>query len=102
MRRRDLAPALFASAAASMSFSQSRAAPGCAEPCYPRTSEEVSAGIVPKSEAYPAGNVLRYGADPSNTHDSAEAFNNACQSGAGVVSVPPGTYQIASTITADI
>jgi hypothetical protein len=102
MRRRDLAPALFASAAGSVSFSQPRATPGSGEPCYPRTSEEAATGVIPKNCAYPAGNVLRYGADPSNTHDSAEAFNSACRSGAGMVIVPPGTYQIASTITVDI
>jgi hypothetical protein len=88
MRRRDLASVLLASAAGSVSV--------------PVTSEESAAGVVPRNDAYPPGNVLRYGADPANKRDSTEAFNNACRSGAGIVIIPAGVYGIASTITVDI
>jgi hypothetical protein len=102
MRRRDLASALISSAAPSACFSQAAAASVCPAPCYPLTPEETAAAVVPKNTAYPPGNVLRYGADPSNTHDSASAFGSACRSGAGVVVVPPGTYRVASTVSVDI
>src|SRR5579859_7702199 len=102
MRRRDLGPALFASVTTSVSLAQAATAPACPSPCYPRTPGETAAAVVPKNEAYPPGSVLRYGADPSNTHDSAAAFDSACRSGSGVVVVPPGIYRIATTISVDI
>jgi len=59
---------------------------------------------------YPAGNVLRYGADPSGVSDSTAAFNLATRSGyvgtgilvtdqfAGTVVVPAGYFKITSAV----
>ena len=102
MRRRDLSRALISSAAGSMLLPRPAQAQTSAEPLYPRHPAEIAAGITPTDHAYPHGNVLRYGADPTRSNDSSPAFDAACRSGAGVVTVPPGSYQIASTITVDI
>jgi hypothetical protein len=48
-------------------------------------------------------NVTSYGADLTGTSDCVDAFNEAvtavAKAGGGVVYIPAGTYQIASTVT---
>lgn len=44
---------------------------------YPQTAAETAAGVTPTNFAYPELNILRYGADPTATNDSATAINNA-------------------------
>lgn len=58
-----------------------------AELLYPRTASEIAAGVTPTNYAYPTGNVLRYGADPSALSDSAAAFQNAIDSSNASVTV---------------
>jgi hypothetical protein len=64
----------------------------------PRTEGEITAAVTPVNYAYPAGNVLRYGAndDPGAT-DMASAINS-CVSANGYAYLPAGTYAIASAI----
>lgn len=67
-----------------------------------QTSAETSAGVTPTNYAYSPLNVLRYGADSTGVSDSSTAINNAIKvanyGGGGTVSIPAGTYKIASTI----
>lgn len=69
---------------------------------YPTTDAETAAGVTLVNATYLPGNVLRYGADPTGTVDSADAFLDAIaqmeQGGAGVC-VPPGTYSCSETLT---
>jgi hypothetical protein len=62
---------------------------------YPQTDAERTAGVGPVNYAYPPGNVLRYGADPTGVRDSTAtilvAFNVALASGDGPY-FPAGTY----------
>ena len=102
MRRRDLSRALLSSAAGSILLPQPAPAQTLAEPRYPRHPAEIAAKITPTDYTHPQGNVLRYGADPTGSNDSSPAFDAACRSGAGVVTVPTGSYKVASTITVDI
>jgi len=44
---------------------------------WPQTAAELAAGITPSDEAYPPGNVLRYGAVADGVTDNTTAFNNA-------------------------
>jgi hypothetical protein len=64
---------------------------------YPRTAEELAAGITPTDYFYPYGNVLRYGADSAGVSDSAAAIQAAIDL-EGDVLIPPGTYLIASAL----
>lgn len=63
-----------------------------------RTTAEVAAGVTPANLAYPPGNVLRYGADPTGVADSTAAINSAllCNS---VVYLPSGTYKVTNALT---
>lgn len=45
--------------------------------------------------------VATYGADPTGVADSLAAFNNARNSGASVVWMPPGTYKLSAVLTWD-
>ena len=80
---------------------------------WPQTPAEITAGVIPTNYAYPSGNVLRYGADPTGVADSTTAFQNALNSvsyvvspttqaqamvGGGEVYVPRGLYKITSTL----
>lgn len=71
---------------------------------WPRTSAEIAASVTPTNYLYKPGNVLRYGADPTGSTDSAGACTlaNAALSGTngGVIYFPAGIYHISScTIT---
>jgi hypothetical protein len=65
---------------------------------YPQTPAELAANVTPVSHLYPSGNVLRYGADPTDTADSTVAFNSALASGA-TVAIPAGTFKVTGAIT---
>lgn len=58
---------------------------------YPRTTEEQSAGVTPTDYSYPAGNVLRYGADNSGVSSSTAAIQDAIDTGHDVL-FPAGSY----------
>jgi Chaperone of endosialidase/Pectate lyase superfamily protein len=66
----------------------------------PRTATEIAGSISPTSYAYPAGNVLRYGADPTGVADSTAAFLNAYAAvpAGGVVRMPAGSYVFSSQV----
>jgi hypothetical protein len=72
---------------------------------YPQNSVEIAAGITPTNYQYPAGNVLRYGADSTGVASSFQAFRqcltvvcgggNASGIGGHVrMKAPAGTYLI--------
>jgi len=68
---------------------------------YPQTASEKTLGIVPSNYNYPECNVLRYGADPTNTADCTTAFQsavNVCTLAQVPIFVPTGTYYVAGTI----
>ncbi len=67
---------------------------------YPRTPAEIAAGITPSNYAYPTGNVLRYGADPTGGGNSAPAFTSALTLGGEVTA--QGNFRITSGLTLDI
>ncbi len=69
---------------------------------YPRTADEISAGVTPSNYSYPAGNVLRYGADSTGAGSSSTAISNAISANDSIY-IPDGTYTLTSTlsITAD-
>lgn len=63
---------------------------------WPQTQEENDAGVTPTNYAYPPGNVLRYGADPSGVNNSKTSIENAllsCPAG-GHILIPTGEYRI--------
>lgn len=66
---------------------------------YPVSSEETSAGIIPANQAFPVGNVLRYGADPTGSVDSTAAIQSAIDVG-GAVFFPEGTYLASGLVSA--
>lgn len=65
---------------------------------WPRTAEEIAAGVTPTYYYYEPGNILRYGADPAGVADSFTAVDSAFKAHPGQVLVPAGTY-INSTTT---
>jgi len=68
---------------------------------YPQTSVETGLSITPTSYLYPAGNVLRYGADPTGVADSGTAFANAraVASGASIeMAIPGGSYKFSASL----
>jgi hypothetical protein len=68
---------------------------------YDLTDAEVDAGVTPLNYGYAPGNVLRYGADPTETSDSSvafqAAFDQAWENG-GFVYIPAGEYKISNTV----
>src|SRR6185437_8941086 len=102
MRRRDISAALIAAATQGTTLSPRADAGAQSLPAYPTTRAETAATLVPVQLGFPPGNVLRYGADPSGGVDSTFAFQSACNSGAGCVVVPPGTYRIGSPVSMNI
>lgn len=65
---------------------------------YPLTSGEAAAAVTPTNFIFPAGNVLRYGADPTGILDSAGAFSSAFSCTGQSVYIPGGTYQLNSNL----
>jgi Pectate lyase superfamily protein len=72
---------------------------------YPTTAAETAAGVTPTNKVYPAGNMLRYGANPSGAADIGAAFQAAIdqcvQPGGADVVFPPGTYLQTTQVTKD-
>ena len=65
---------------------------------WAQTTAETAASITPSNYAYPPGNVLRYGADPTSSSDSSLAISNACLVNTSVY-IPGGTYLCNITVT---
>jgi hypothetical protein len=67
-------------------------------PTNPQTAAEIAAAVTPTNYAYPAGNVLRYGADLTGATDVSAALIKAA-SIHGIVIIPPGQYLLNGTAT---
>ena len=67
---------------------------------FSQTSAEAAAGVTPTNLDYPAGDVRRYGADPSGKIDSSAAWANAIACNDHVFDGNPGggTYLFASEV----
>ena len=86
MRRRDLSGALFLPVAGSPLVPGAAYAQPCAVGCYPQTTAERSVGVQPLDTSRPAGDLMRYGANPSpGTTDLSAALRQAAAQ-----SVAPG------------
>jgi hypothetical protein len=70
-------------------------------PCYSTTAAEISAGVTPTNTAFPAGDVRRYGADPSGAADSTTAIQSALNV-AQPVYLPWGRYTITAALTNNV
>lgn len=75
---------------------------GVTIPTYPLTAAEISLSITPSNFAYPVGNVLRYGADPTGGVDSTVAIQLAINvigaGNGGFVTLGAGTFKTSSTL----
>lgn len=72
---------------------------------YPQSAAELAASVTPSNYAYPPGNVLRYGADPTGASSSQSAFTFAVAVavfGGGVVYAPTGTYKLVSPVGSNV
>jgi parallel beta-helix repeat protein len=99
MHRRDISKALFASAAGATVISQRAQAQTCTAPCYPRTPEEIAAGVTPVNLTYPPGHLYRFGTNttPGTTDMTAAAITWA--SVGGELSLPvPDTVLVKQSI----
>lgn len=67
-------------------------------PTFPETPVESAAGATPVNFSFPAGNALRYGADPTGSTDSTAALIKAHSTGYTIY-YPTGSYIVSSTIT---
>src|ERR1700677_1773634 len=67
---------------------------------FGRTRSEAAAGVTPTDPEYPAGDVRRYGADPTGKIDSSAAWANAIASNDHVFDGYPGggTYLFDSEV----
>lgn len=74
--------------------------PGGPEPHPGQTEAEAAAGVMPANTRYPAGDVRRYGADPTGKMDSSTAWASAISSNAYVFDGHPGggTYLFGSEV----
>jgi hypothetical protein len=98
MRRRDIPAALFGSVTGTL-VPGTGAAQSSPPPTYPRTEEETRANVVASNEAFPPGNVRRYGAGDGRNADEV-AFRNACAAN-DCVFVPRGQYVFNSQLDID-
>lgn len=73
---------------------------------YPQTTAELAASITPTNFFYPTLNILRYGGDNTGTTDNAAAFQALfkvmLQLGGAAVTLPPGKYNLASSVVTTI
>jgi hypothetical protein len=92
MLRRDISKALFAAVAGAVpaAWGKTRSVVGMVSPSFPRTPDEIAAGVSPMRTVHPPGSVLRYGADPTGSTLSDGAFNNALKCNAVVFDDYPG------------
>jgi hypothetical protein len=85
MRRRELSKALIASATGAGLLAQRTQAQEYAQSSHPQSPAEHSAGIVPTNQAYPCGDLRRYGGDPTGANDSSAAWQAAINCGYAVI-----------------
>src|SRR5579871_288615 len=102
MLRRDLSRLLAAGATGAALLPQS--ARSDLDSGTAATAEEVKAGITPANPAYPPGNVLRHGADPTGKASSDSGFARALRVATlaptgGVITLPPGIYSYSSGLS---
>jgi hypothetical protein len=97
MRRRDITRMLLPTVAAAVAVPRTANAQSCMEPCYPRTQTEIDALVVPQNNAFPPGDVRRYGATGQEGAADHAAFVDAFKANDHIY-VPPGTYLISSEI----
>lgn len=64
---------------------------------WPRSTQEIAAGVTPSYYWYRPGNALRYGMDPTNTSDNTAAMNTAHSTGVKIY-YPAGTYKTTSGV----
>ncbi len=95
MKRRDISAALIGAAGVALASREARATE-CAAPCYPRDTATEPSGVTVNT-AWPKGNVLRYGADPTGSANSTQAFNWALECN-GTAFVPIGQYAISEVV----
>jgi hypothetical protein len=70
-------------------------------PFYGLSAAEVAASVTPTNFSYPWGNVLRYGADPTNTLDTTAAVQaavNQNKNAGATVTYAPGNFKQAGTV----
>jgi len=76
------------------------------QPFYAQTVAEAAVSITPSNTAYPTLNILRYGGDNTGTTDNVTAFNSLIsvmkELGGAQATLPPGTYNLASTVAANL
>lgn len=98
MKRRELSQILLASSATSALAIRGVRAQTNTPPSYPATTAELAAGVTPKNNTYPPGDVRRYGADPTGAADSTTAIQSALNV-AQAVYIPSGQYYITAALT---
>jgi hypothetical protein len=85
MQRRDLSTLLLASAAGAALLPRRAEAQSCTAPCFARTANEITAGVVPTDYSYPPYDVRRYGALGNGVADDTAAIQNAINAATAVV-----------------
>ncbi len=98
-----------AAAVADVGASGSAAAQGRSSglpmPAWPTADSERAAGVSPVNLQFAPGDVRRYGADPSGSLESTQAFidaNSVATHGVASVRIPSGKYKYAPTATMNI
>jgi hypothetical protein len=72
---------------------------------YALSAAERAAGVGPVRLQFAPGDVRRYGADPSGSQDSTQAFidaNSVGRRGGGVVRIPSGQYKYVPSVPLDL
>ncbi|MFL6600736.1 MAG: hypothetical protein ACJ8R9_05340 [Steroidobacteraceae bacterium] len=99
MHRRDISKALFASAAGATVISQRAQSQTCTAPCYPRTPEEIAAGVTPVNLSYAPGHLYRFGTNTSPGTTDMTAAATVWASVGGELSLPvPDTVLVKRSI----
>jgi hypothetical protein len=98
MNRRNISTALIACATGAALLPRAAQSLTCTPPCYPETEAEMDLGVTVNT-AYPQGNALRYGADPTGATDSTNAIKYAFDlNGGAYVYLPAGTYTTSDSL----
>jgi len=104
MDRRDISRVLLGSAVGAAIPNERVQAQSCVASCFPRTPAEIAASVVPGNQAYPQGDVRRYGAKGDGKVNDGPAIQSAIDvmhaAGGGTVCLNAGIYKIESGLTA--